>query len=74
MLMEIRNKKEHFWNYKKQLEEMKHYILSRTNIDEKTFNKNRSKDWYLTSNELMQFNVIDKFVDTFEDILWGVYG
>ena len=56
-------------NYKKQLEEMKHYILSRTNIDEKTFNKNRSKDWYLTSNELIQFNVIDKFVDTFEDIL-----
>ena len=56
-------------NYKKQLEEMKHYILSRTNIDEKTFNKNRTKDWYLTSNELVQFEVIDKFVDTFEDIL-----
>lgn len=56
-------------NYKKQLEEMKHYILSRTNIDEKTFNKNRSKDWYLTSDELIQFNVIDKFVDTFKDIL-----
>lgn len=56
-------------NYKKQLEEMKHYILSRTNIDEKTFNKNRTKDWYLTSNELVQFEVIDKFVDSFEDIL-----
>lgn len=56
-------------NYKKQLEEMKRYILARTNIDEKTFNKNRTKDWYLTSDDLLGFNVIDKFVDTFEDIL-----
>ena len=56
-------------NYKKQLNEMKTYILSRTDIPEKVFNKNRTKDWYLTSNELVEYNVVDKLVNNFEDIL-----
>ena len=56
-------------NYKKQLNEMKTYILSRTNIDEKVFNKNKAKDWYLTSEELVKYNVVDKLVDNFDDIL-----
>lgn len=56
-------------NYKKQLNEMKKYILARTNIDEKIFNKNRAKDWYLTSEELVKYSVVDKLIDTFNDIL-----
>ena len=56
-------------NYKKQINEMKEYILLRTNIDEKTFNKNKSKDWYLTSEELVKFNVVDKLIENFDDIL-----
>ena len=56
-------------NYKKQINEMKEYILSRTSIDDKTFNKNKSKDWYLTSEELTKFNVVDKLVGSFDDIL-----
>lgn len=56
-------------NYKKQLNEMKTYILSRTNIDEKVFNKNKTKDWYLTAEELVKYNVVDKLVDSFDDIL-----
>ena len=56
-------------NYKKQLNEMKVYILSRTNIDEKVFNKNKAKDWYLTAEELVKYNVVDKLVDSFDDIL-----
>jgi len=56
-------------NYKKQLNEMKQYILERTNVDEKVFNKNKSKDWYLTADELVKYNVVDKLVDNFEDIL-----
>lgn len=55
-------------NYKKQIEEMKKYILERTTIDEKTFNKNKNKDWYLTPEELIKYNVIDKFIDSFDDI------
>lgn len=56
-------------NYKKQIEEMKTYILDRTTIDEKTFNKNKNKDWYLSSDELINYNIIDKFIDSFEEIL-----
>lgn len=44
-------------NYKKLQDEMKEYILSRTDIDVKVFNKNRSKDWYLTKDEIEKYNV-----------------
>ena len=56
-------------NYKKQIDGMKKYILERTNIDEKTFNKNKSKDWYLTADELIRYNVADKLIESFDDIL-----
>jgi len=55
-------------NYKRQIEEMKAYILERTNIDEKTFNKNKSKDWYLTSDELIKYHVVTKLVDSLDEI------
>lgn len=55
-------------NYKKQLDSMKKYILERTSIDEKVFNKNRSKDWYLTSDELVKYHIVDKLIDNFDDI------
>ena len=56
-------------NYKKQLKEMKEYILSRTDVPETIFNKNKAKDWYLTSDELVKYNVVDKLIDSFDDIL-----
>lgn len=49
-------------NYKKQIEQMKSYILDNTTIDEKTFNKNRNKDWYLSSDELLKYGVIDEVI------------
>lgn len=49
-------------NYKKQIEAMKSYILERTSIDEKTFNKNRTKDWYLNEEELIKYNVVDGII------------
>lgn len=48
--------------YKKQIDQMKVYILSRTDIDEKTFSKNKNKDWYLTADELTKFNVVTDFI------------
>jgi ATP-dependent Clp protease protease subunit len=56
-------------NYKKQIDGMKEYILSRTNIPEKVFNKNKTKDWYLTADELIKYSVADKLVSSFDDIL-----
>lgn len=56
-------------NYQKQLDGMKSYILERTSIDSKTFNKNKAKDWYLTSDELIQYHVVDKIITSFDEIL-----
>lgn len=56
-------------NYKKQVEQMKTYILDRTDIDEKTFNRNKNKDWYLTSEELKTFRVITDFITDISVIL-----
>lgn len=56
-------------NYKKQIEQMKSYILENTIIDEKTFNKNRNKDWYLTSEELLKFGIIQEVVTDFTQIM-----
>lgn len=55
-------------NYKKQLEEMKEYVLSRTNIDAKTFQKNSKKDWYLTKDEIIKYN-IGIIVNNFDEII-----
>lgn len=49
-------------NYKKQIEDMKSYILENTSIDEKTYNKNKNKDWYLTTDELIKYNIIDGII------------
>lgn len=55
-------------NYKKQIEAMKSYILERTSIDEKTFNKNRTKDWYLNEEELIKYNVVDGIISDISTI------
>lgn len=54
-------------NYKKELDEMRDYILDRTEIDEKTFNKNRRKDWYLAFDEIQKYK-IGTLVTSIEDI------
>lgn len=55
-------------NYKKMITEMKDYVLSRTSIDEKTFNKFKNKDWYLTSEELVKYDVVDKLIENIEEV------
>ena len=55
-------------NYKKQLMDMKEYVLSRTEIDEKIFNKNMKKDWYLTIDEVKKYKVAT-IINSFEDIV-----
>lgn len=55
-------------NYKKQLAEMKEYVLERTDIDEKIFNKNSKKDWYLTKDEIKKYNIAT-IINSFDDII-----
>lgn len=56
-------------NYRKQIEGMKKYILERTEISEKLFNKNKSKDWYLSGKDLEKYKIVDKIVTSFDEII-----
>lgn len=55
-------------NNKKQLEKTKEYVLSRTNIDAKMFSRNKSKDWYITGDDLVKYHVVDKIIENIEEI------
>ena len=54
--------------YKKEVEGMKDYILSHTDIFEKTYDKHKKSDWYLTGEELLTYGVADALVENFSDI------
>ena len=54
-------------NYKMLLNQMKYFILERTEIPEKVFNKNRAKDWYLTMDDIVNYKIAT-LVQKFEDI------
>lgn len=56
-------------NYKRQVEEMGKYIIQRTGMDEKIFKKNRSKEWYLTTEEQVKYGVVHEIVENIFDIL-----
>lgn len=55
-------------NYKKQIEQMKQHILSHTAIDEKTFNKNKSKDWYLINDDIEKYGIA-KVINNLDEII-----
>lgn len=56
-------------SYKKMVEDMKQYILDKTTIDEKTFNKNKSKDWYISDETQVQYGICGKIVDSLDEII-----
>ena len=59
-------------NYKKTVDTMKAYILSRTNIDSKLFNRNKSKDWYISDSEQVNYGIVEGVIGegiSMEDIL-----
>lgn len=55
-------------NNKKQLDRTKEYVLSRTAIDEKLFNKNKNKDWYISGEDLVKYHVVDKLIENISDV------
>lgn len=55
-------------SYKRKLDKMKRYILSRTSINEKLFEKNKTKDWYVSGDELISLGIADKIIENFGDI------
>ena len=55
--------------YKKIINDMKEYILSQTKIDEKLFNKNKTKDWYLSDDDQVKLGIVDKIVNDISEII-----
>ena len=56
-------------DYKRFVDTMRNYIIERTNIDTKTLNKYKSKEWYMYSEDQVKYNVVDKIIDDIDEIL-----
>lgn len=56
-------------NYKKLIDLMRNYIMERTTIDSKLFNKNKTKDWYITDSEQVELGIVSKIVENLDEIL-----
>lgn len=56
-------------NIKETEKQIKEYILTYTNIDAKTYNKNAKKEWFLTAEESIKYGVADEIIQDI-DILF----
>lgn len=56
-------------DYKRFVETMRSYIIERTNIDTKTLNKYKNKEWYLYSDDQVKHHIVDKIVEDITEIL-----
>ena len=56
-------------DYKRFVDTMRNYIIERTNIDAKTLNKYKSKEWYLYSEDQVGYHIVDEIIDDIDKIL-----
>ncbi len=56
-------------DYKHFIEVMRNYILERTSIDTKTWNKYKNKEWYLYAEDQTKYHICDKIVDDINEIM-----
>ena len=55
-------------NYRRQVANMKQFILAHTQIEEKTFKRNQSKDWYFAIEDQLKYGLIDGVVNNIYDL------
>ena len=56
-------------SYKKMVEEMREFIISKTKIDKALMKKNQSRDWYLPTSEQIDLGVVDEIITDLDSIL-----
>lgn len=56
-------------SYKKMVEEMREFIISKTKIDKALMKKNQSRDWYLPTSEQIDLGVVDEIITELDSIL-----
>lgn len=55
--------------YKKMIDWMGEYILDRSDIDQRTFNKNKSKDWYMDNIDCIKYGIIHGEITSLDEIV-----
>lgn len=56
-------------SYKKMVEEMREFIVSKTKIDKTLMKKNQSRDWYLDTTQQTELGVVDDVITDLDLIL-----
>ena len=56
-------------SYKKMVEDMREFILSKTKIDKSLLNKNKSKDWYIDYNQQVSLGCVDEILQDLDKII-----
>lgn len=56
-------------NYKVELNKMRQYILDRTNITTKLFNKKNKDDWYIDADSCLEYGICHNIVETLDEII-----
>ena len=56
-------------SYKKMVEEMREFIISKTKVDKALMKKNQSRDWYLQTSEQIDLGVVDEMITDLDTIL-----
>ena len=56
-------------SYKKMVEEMREFIVSKTKIDKALMKKNQSRDWYLDTTQQTELGVVDEIIIDLDVIL-----
>lgn len=56
-------------DYKKTIEYMQDYILSRANIDKKEFGRKKARDWYLDVPEQLKYGICHETLDSLAPLL-----
>lgn len=56
-------------SYKKMVKDMRDFIMEKTSIDMKLFNKMKTKDWYLSDEEQVKYGICDAIIGSLDEIL-----
>ena len=48
---------------------MNSLFMKRTTIDEKVFKRNKSKDWYFSTDDQIKYGLVDGIVTSISEIL-----
>ena len=56
-------------SYKKMVKDMRDYVMEKTNIDAKLFNKMKAKDWYISDEDQVKYGICEAIIDNLDMIL-----